>query len=382
MILTNANVWSPDSTWIVFDRRTDAAGSRFDSTTIERMFVATGETDVLYRSGHEAHVGVATVNPVDGRVVFIHGPEHPTDDWPYSACHRQGMIVDPGKPGRALPLEARDLVPPFTRGALRGGSHVHTWDSRGEWVSFTYEDHLQPNRRTVGLAIPGLVSVPKTHPRNHDGRHASVVSVATVVEPQPGRDEMSRAFEDAWIPGRRSITFIGEVRAAEGRRVNELFRLDYPDRFELPDPGPSGMLPRPPREFEPIRLTRFAESRNPRWAGGLTTAPRHWPRASGHRVACLVGTGQLILVSFDGSIDETEITVDSAFTWHPDGAHLIAVVDGRPSRIDVARRRVVPLSDERARPEACVVSPDGTMVAFVTESQAGNRIRFAKVGKS
>jgi hypothetical protein len=374
VILTNANVWSPDSKWIVFDRRSDAAGSRFDSTTIERMFVATGETEVLYRSGHGAHVGVATVNPVDGRVVFIHGPEHPTDDWQYSACHRQGMIAELSQPGRAIPLDARDLVPPFTRGALRGGSHVHTWDSRGEWVSFTYEDHLQPHRRTVGLAIPGRVSVPKTHPRNHDGSHASVVSVATVGEPEPGSEEIGRAFEDAWIPGTRSITFIGELRAADGRRVNELFRLDYPERFDRPDPGPAGMMPAPPREFQPIRLTR--------WTGGLTTSPRHWPRASGGRVACLVGTGQLILVSFDGRIVETGVTVDSAFTWHPDGEHLIAVVGGRPSRIHVDSRRVVPLSEERARPEACVVSPDGTMVAYVAESSEGNRIRFAKVGKS
>ena len=162
-ILTNTAVWSPDSQWIVYDVRSDPAGSVFDGTRIERVHVATKRIEVLYKSKNGACVGMATVHPHDGRVVFIQGPEFPTPDWSYSACHREGLTLDPEKPDVAYALEARDVVPPFTAFALRGGTHVPTWSSAGvgAYVAFTYEDHVlthgktankEPNRRTVGVA--------------------------------------------------------------------------------------------------------------------------------------------------------------------------------------------------------------------------------------
>jgi Tol biopolymer transport system component len=75
-ILTNANVWSPDSRWIVHDCR--RVGSVFDATRIERVNVETGESQVLYESSNGACCGVVTHSPTDDRVVFIHGPENPT----------------------------------------------------------------------------------------------------------------------------------------------------------------------------------------------------------------------------------------------------------------------------------------------------------------
>lgn len=141
-ILTNIGVWSPDGEWIVYDTRSDPTGERFDGETIEMVHVSTGEVRTLFRATHGAHSGVATFHPRDRRVVFILGPEHPTPDWQYCAWHRQGVIVDARRPGPARNLDARDVTPPFTPGALRGGSHVHVWDAAGEWVSFTYEDHV------------------------------------------------------------------------------------------------------------------------------------------------------------------------------------------------------------------------------------------------
>ena len=35
--------------------------------------------------------------------------------------------MDTGRPGVARNLDARDIVAPFTPGALRGGSHVHIY---------------------------------------------------------------------------------------------------------------------------------------------------------------------------------------------------------------------------------------------------------------
>ena len=166
-VLTNTNVWSPDGRWIVYDTRSDPAGDKFDGNTIEIVNVETREVREIYRSQNGAHCGVATFSPRESKVAFILGPEHPTDDWQYSAWHRQGVIVDIDKPGQAIPLDrtskplspaphpgegpgrgvlklldARDITPPFTPGALRGGTHVHVFDGAGEWVSFTYEDHV------------------------------------------------------------------------------------------------------------------------------------------------------------------------------------------------------------------------------------------------
>ena len=172
-ILTNTGVWSPDSRWIVYDTRSDAAGDVFDGSRIEMVNIDTGEVKTIYESKHGAHCGVATFHPIEDRVAFILGPENPTPNWQYGISHRQGAIVDVRRPGIAINLDARDLSPPFTPGALRGGSHVHVWEPRGQWVSFTYNDALvEPDIRDVGVSVPTrAVKVRKNHPRNHDGDH-------------------------------------------------------------------------------------------------------------------------------------------------------------------------------------------------------------------
>jgi hypothetical protein len=108
-------------------------------------------------------------------------------------------------------LDARDLVPPFTPGALRGGTHLHIYSPDGQWVAFTYEDHLLANmppgaadadlnQRNVGVSFPrGPVRVTRDHPRNHDGAHFSVLVTRTVNQPRPSSDEISRACEEAWV---------------------------------------------------------------------------------------------------------------------------------------------------------------------------------------
>ena len=199
-ILSNTGVWSPDSQWIVYDTRPDAAGSVFDGKTIEMVNVMTGEVKELYRAQNDACCGVATFHPREWKVAFILGPEHPTADWQYCAWHRQGVVVDFYQPGVKVNLDARDLTPPFTPGALRGGSHVHVWDAAGEWVSFTYEDHVLAqfksatptndiNQRNLGVSLPGTaVRVDHAHPRNHDGEYFSVLVTHTIARPEPGSD--------------------------------------------------------------------------------------------------------------------------------------------------------------------------------------------------
>ncbi len=71
--LTNINTWTPDSQWLVYDVR--PSGASFTGETIERVNVATGEVEVIYRATDGAHVGVVTVHPAQDKYVFIHGPK-------------------------------------------------------------------------------------------------------------------------------------------------------------------------------------------------------------------------------------------------------------------------------------------------------------------
>src|SRR5258706_1861717 len=186
-LITNTGAWSPDSEWIVYDTRSDAAGAQFDGSSIEMVNARTGRVRKLYRSTRGAHCGVATFHPREPKVVFILGPENPAPDWEYGPYHRQGVMVNAARPGSAVNLDARDLTPPFTPGALRGGSHVHVWDAAGQWVSFTYHDALhESDLRDLAVSVPtSRVHVQKDHPRNHHGEYFSVLVTRTVTGPKP-----------------------------------------------------------------------------------------------------------------------------------------------------------------------------------------------------
>lgn len=97
-ILTNTGVWSADGQWVVYDVRSDPAGSQFDGVRIERVHVRTGEVQRLFVARDGAACGVVTASPVDDRIVFIHGPEHPTRDWSYAAWHRRGVLLHADAP--------------------------------------------------------------------------------------------------------------------------------------------------------------------------------------------------------------------------------------------------------------------------------------------
>ena len=375
-VLTNVNVWSADSRWVVYDVRSDPAGGTFDGTRIERVHVDTGEVRVLYESGNGACCGVATCHPTRDAVVFILGPEHPTADWSYAANHRHGVVVEGGV---ATALDARDVVPPFTPGALRGGSHVHVFSPSGRRASFTYEDAVAgpPGRREVGVTdLTRPVTVPATHPRNHGGG-LSVVVTALTEHPVPGSDQIDRAVEEGWVDD-RTMAFQGRVTAADGRQHWEAFAVDLPDDLTTATPGTADAWPTPPAGTVQRRLTRTA---------GLATAPRHWLRASpdGSRVAFLMaddrGIVQLWTVPPAGGavvqVTANPHPVASAFTWTPDGRAVAHAMDGSVCLTDVATGRTVRLTERaagRPRPEACVVSPDGRRVVFARTVGGWNQV--------
>jgi hypothetical protein len=417
-ILTNIGVWSPDSRWIVYDTRSDAPGESFNGSTIEMVNVETGEKKVLFRSTRGAHCGVVTFHPREWKVAFILGPENPTPDWQYCAFHRQGVIVEVGQPGLALNLDARDLVPPFTPGALRGGSHVHVWNAPGDWVSFTYEDHVTAqfaassptndvNLRSIGVSVSGRpVCVPRTHARNHDGAFFSVLVTRTTAHPKPGSDEIQRAFEEAWMGTNgyvradgtrqpRALAFQGNVVTATGQTISEVFLVDLPEDLatagEGPLPGTATRLPFPPKGTTQRRLTFTASSKFPGLQG-----PRHWLRSSpdGSHIAFLMkddaGVVQLWTVSPNGrppkQVTRNPWPIASAFSWSPDGRHLAHAMDNSVCLTEVATGRTRRLTErapdaESPRSEACVFAPDGRKVAYVrrvpTEGGAANQIFVA-----
>ncbi len=402
-ILSNINVWSPDSRWTVYDQRSNSEGAVFDGERIECVNIETSQVRPIYQSRNGARCGVATFSPAEDKVVFILGPENPTPDWQYSADHRQGVIVDLAHPGIAANLDARNMVAPFTPGALRGGSHVHVFSGDGRWVSFTYEDAILPtivkaptpemdsNQRNVGISIPaGPVKVPPSHPRNHDGSHFSVLATRTTDLPRPDSDDIEKAFEDAWVGTsgylrtdgtrqERAIAFQGQVVTATGQRISEVFIVDLPNDPTIAGDGPlegtPTRRPLPPKGTVQRRLTFTAGQKYPGIQG-----PRHWLRSSpdGSRIAFLMkddaGIVQLFTVSPNGG-EPKQVThnawdIGSAFSWSPDGRWIAHTMDNSvfvTHAVTGRSYRLMASTVDRyaPRPLACVFSPDGRKIAYL-----------------
>lgn len=407
-ILTNVGCWSPDSQWIVYDLRSDLHGTVFDGPRIERVHVHSGAVETVFTARNGGCVGVVTHSPTDDRVVFIEGPEHPDDTWQYSATHRRGVVVQTSQPELGMTLDARDLVYPFTPGALRGGTHVHTFSGDGRFVSSTYQDavleqldhsgHSPPHdsdQRNVAVSADGLgpVMVRHHHLRNHDGSHWTVLATRTVEAPAAGSDQISRAFSDAWVGTngyrqidgtwqRRAIAFQGHVVTTSGETIAEAYIVDLPDDpNELakvgdgPLEGTPTQRPAPPAKIHQRRLTFTAE--HP-FAG--LDGPRHWLRSSpdGKRIALLkrdqAGIVQLWTVS-PWATDLMQMSnnahdIASAFSWSPDGNWIAHVMDRSVCVTDTGTGKTERISESaptgfEPSPLACVFSPDGQSIAYL-----------------
>ena len=399
-VLANRDCWTADSRWLLYDLRTDE--TVFDGRRIERANVETGRVEVLYEAPATAACGVPTTR--GERFVFLRSPADPTDDWAYAPWHRFGMtagFTGDGVGSPATALDARDLSPPLTPGALRGGTHLHTISPDGRRVASTYEDHLlaaaapgtaPPNRRVVAVTWPRRVSVSAGHPRDQDGGFTAVVTEVTD-DPRPGGDEIARAHSDAWLPDSRRVAFFGEVRGPDGRRFSELFVVSLPDEPTAapgrPLEGTPTTRPHPPAGAVQTRLTFTAEEPRP----GVCE-PRHWPLSSPDgtiafyrkdaagrvRVCAVDGAGGRARWVTDGRVEPT-----SAFSWSPDGSHLAFVGDGSVCVVNAATGRVSRLTakaDPGPTHHACVFSPDGTNIAFMRRAGDFDQLFVVAAGPS
>ncbi|QMB04061.1 DUF3748 domain-containing protein [Citrobacter freundii] len=396
--LTNINTWTPDSQWLVFDVR--PSGASFTGETIERVNIHTGEVEVIYRATQQAHVGVVTVHPKSEKYVFIHGPENPDETWHYDFHHRRGVIAWQGD---VTNLDAMDITVPYTPGALRGGSHVHVFSPNGEFVSFTYNDHVLRERspaldlRNVGVASPyGPVTVSVQHPREYSGSHWCVLVSQTTPAPQPGSDEINRAYEEGWV-GNHALAFIGDTLSVNGEKVPELFIVDLPQDEsgwkqpgDAPLEGSESTMPAPPAGVVQRRLTFTHDRAFP----GLVNQPRHWVRSHPltSEIAFLMrddhGVVQLWLISPQGGaprqLTHCSSDIQSAFNWHPSGQWLGFVLENRIACCDAQTGEIDFLTKSHEAPpsaDAIVFSPDGQQVAWMEDVEGFRQLWVTETGR-
>ncbi len=354
--LHSTQFFSADDRWIVYDTRND--GSHIGRTCcIEMVNTRTKEIKEVFRTKNQSDygpgVGGATFSPTTDTVLFIHGLLNCDSSNPYSFSRRTGVSVDIDYPGKAIFMDARDVVPPFIPGALRGGTHAHTWSGDGKWVSFTYNDALMAqlekegsenakDLRMVGVMAPyGPVLVePDRNGENVDGEKFSVLVTRVTEHPDPGTDQIDRAYEDGWVGTdgylrsdgsrqKRAIAFLGDTRDKKGNTLTEVFVVDIPDDVTLGIPGQplAGTeitRPNPPRGAVQRRITHTEDRKYPGVRG-----PRHWMRSmpDGSLVFFLMmdetGIIQVYGISPNGGpirqITDNDFPVETTFNVSPDG---------------------------------------------------------------
>lgn len=387
--LNSAQVFFPDDRWIVYDTRNeDTHISRTGS--IEKVNIETGEIVTLYSTSRQTvdgpGVGAVACHPDENKIIFIHGLMNCDSLRPYGFTRRFGAVWQEAKPADILHAEARTIQAPLVPGALRGGTHAHTWSGDGEWISFTYNDHLMEvleketsgevkDLRTIGVMAPlKKVNVPKENDEEFSGEYFSVVAATVTEKPSPGSDEIERAFDECWIGAagyvkddgvrqKRSIAFQGNVRSSDGSLITEVFVADIPeDITEAVDGKPlEGTLrtrPNVPKGLVQRRLTFTSDKKYPGIQGPrfrLRTTP------DGRRIFFLMkndsGSVQVFSVpTLGGEVQQVthlKDGVQAQFNISPDDSKLSCISDNSVWIVDIAKgdaTRLTPGADDANAP--------------------------------
>jgi hypothetical protein len=347
-------VFSPDDQWIVYDIRND--DTKIASTgSIEMVNINTKEVVILYKvsgqTGDGPGVGAATFSPTANRVLFIHGIRNSNKLKPYGFARRTGVAVDISRPNQPLFMDARNVLPPFTAGALRGGTHAHSWSGDGEWISFTYNDYIMEqlakndtafsDLRTAGVMVRGKVDVPEDRDMENNSGHCFATVVARVTDqPSIGSDEINKAFDECWIGyqgyqrasgvwQRKAIAFQGNVLNEAGKQITEIFVLDLPENISVPadenNPLQGTVEKRPgvPKGVRQRRLTYTEKG---------VVGPRHWLRSTrkGDLIAFLSADAQGIIQVFGISpnggvikqLTNNPFSITGPFNFSPDDRYI------------------------------------------------------------
>lgn len=406
--LDNNDNFSPDGKWLVYDTRTDEGGIAA-SARIEKVNIETGEVKTLFEIKNNEiwgpGAGAVSYSPQTSSVVFIHGLVNSTKENPYQQWRRTGVIIEDINPNVPIFMDSRDVIPPFTAGALRGGTHRHEWSGDGNWIGFTYNDAIlksledstgtRRNLRTIGVSKKIQSVSVKKNPENISGEWFSTLVVRVVPQPKPGSDEISHAASDSWVglngyrrpEGKMQMAraFLGTVTDKNEKSVQEVFIVDIPE--DITKPGDLGPLegtdtdfPMPPKGAVQRRLTFTADQKYPGCSGIVRSS------ADGSLLAFFSkddnGIEQVFLISPAGGkpeqLTQHESDVSGNLRWHPDGKHLSYIWKGSILLCKIGKGtfgdRIETLTKVTNRaPTNIVWSPDGKMFAFnrLVESETG-----------
>jgi hypothetical protein len=355
--LNQRQAFSPDDQWLVYDNRND--GSQIGlNPSVEMVNIAHGEVKQVY-SAPKANafgpgVGAVAFNPKQNEILFIHGLSHYDATNPYDFTRRTGLAVDLDDNHKLIRKDARDVVPPFTPGALRGGTHAHSYSGDGSWISFTYNDGViaylsktdssKKDLRNIGVMIDkGPVAVESETAESFGGTMFSVIVSETTESPRPGSDEIEKAYEEGWVGTngyakadgsrvKKALAFLGDTRDANGEPVAEVFVVDLDTDLTIADSerpleGTTTSRPFPPAGVRQRRLTYTTDRKDPGVQG-----PRQWLRSlpDGSMVFFPMkddsGFVQVYAVSPNGGntrqITHNGFSLDTSFSISADGKYL------------------------------------------------------------
>ena len=371
----------------MYDTRSDRLGDTFDGTRIMQVDVQSGDEQCVYFSKHGAGCGVVTTHPFDDRYVFIAGPENPTSDWMYGPTHRQGMIGQRSAPYKSHPMDARELTERPIAGALRGGTHVHMWHPKGDWLRSTYNDaFVSPNVRDIAVHIPGTVDVPATHARNHSGTYHSFIVTDTVDVPS-SPEQITRAYEETWLGSTRQLAFMADT-VIQSDVLTDVFLVDAsPLTLASSHSFDQANRIKPPAGITQRRLTRFAETDL-----RIVKKPRHWLVASpdGSTLAVLLQQKSNPPQLFTLDVATLKLTqrtfvasgVTTAISWSKDGGLIAFGSETAVNVLDTLTWKVREVAEVRAGallPLVCCISPNSRHVAVQARDGETNHIGIAAV---
>ena len=399
-LLNTSQCFSKNDNWVVYDNRNLDTGIP-ENGTIGMVNTRTKTIKTLYSTTNQTQygpgVGAVTFSPIEDRVLFIHGIRNADKENPYTYARRTGVSVLINKPGVAEFLDARDITPPFTPGALRGGTHAHSWSADGKWISFTYNDFIIGQLSKKDSAIKDIrvvavmnnstpVFVPDTNNiENNNGKMFSAVVTRVTDHPKWDSDEIDKAFDEGWIGNngyikkdgqrqKRAIAFQGNVRDKEGKTKTEVFVADIPDDITKANPGCPLQGTKNTRPCVPAGVTQ----RRITFTDKGIIGPRFWLRTTpdGKWIGFLStdekNIVQLFLVSPNGGeikqLTHNSSSIEGPFNFSPDGKKVAYIGD---SSIFITHlengvsERLTPNPSEAEKPTGPVVwSNNGKMLAY------------------
>jgi hypothetical protein len=397
--LNTGQVFSANNEWIVFDHRNNDGDIKITGS-IGIVNVNTGEEQTIYTVPNQTEygpgVGAASFSPAANKVIFIHGIRNAEESKPYDFTRRTGVAINLDQPQQPIFMDARNVETPFTPGALRGGTHAHSWSSDGLMISYTYNDYVieqlaktnaqVKDLRTIGLMFPKKVQVANVeNVENNNGEMFAVLAATVTENPKFGSDEIDKAFDECWIgkdgytkadgtKQRKAIAYQGNVRDVNGNAVTEVFVADIADDLTTKDfdkniAGTESTRPAMPNGIAQRRVTFTTKG---------AKGPRHWLRSSadGSQVFFLSeddkGLIQVFSVSPNGGeikqVTKNEFSITSPINISPDGLYLAYIADQSVFITEITSGVTQRLTPRYEAPEqlngAVVWANDGNTLAY------------------